>query len=121
PLTATISAVAPGAGTRTGTVTFMEGATTFCLDTTLFRSATFSTSSLSLGNHSITAVYNGASSFNASTSATLTQTVNKANTTTALSSSLNPTTFSQAVTFTAAVSVVAPGVGPATGTFTFKD
>src|SRR5205814_1050874 len=83
--------------------------------------ATFTISTLVPGSHPITAVYGGDGNFNGSTSAVLTQTVNKVNTTTALSSSQNPSVFGQFVTFTATVTAVAPGVGAPTGTVSFKD
>src|SRR5262249_40150250 len=56
-----------------------------------------------------------------STSAAVTETVNRAATTVALGSSVNPATTGQAVTFTARVAVIAPGAGAPTGTVTFKD
>jgi Bacterial Ig-like domain (group 3)/YDG domain/Bacterial Ig-like domain/Galactose oxidase, central domain/Immunoglobulin I-set domain len=60
----------------TGTVTFKDGATTLMAGVALTGgSATFSTSSLSAGNHSITAVYGADSNFNGSTSAIFTQSV----------------------------------------------
>jgi hypothetical protein len=74
--TATLSPVAPGAGTPTGTVTFKDGSTTLGTGTLSGGVATFSTSSLTAGPHSITASYGGDSHFNGSTSATLTQQVN---------------------------------------------
>jgi hypothetical protein len=83
--------------------------------------ASFSTLALSVGSHSITAVYSGDGNFNGSTSAAVNQTVNKASTTTSISSSQNPSVFGQPVTFTAVVSVVMPGSGTATGTVTFMD
>ena len=53
----------PGAGTPTGTVTFMDGTTTLgtgTLSTTNgVTTATFSTTTLAVGSHSITAVYSG--------------------------------------------------------------
>ena len=119
--TATVSAVAPGAGTATGTVTFKDGATTLGSGTLSSGSATFATSGLILGGHSITAVYAGDSNFTGSTSSALSQTVNQAATTTTISSSLNPSTVGQSVTFTANVSVSAPGAGAPTGNVTFKD
>ena len=119
--TATVSAVAPGAGTPTGTVTFKDGATTMGNGTLASGQATFSTSSLSVGDHNITAEYGGDGNFNASTSGPLTQTVNKADSDTTLSSSQNPSVFGQPVTFTATVAAVAPGAGTPTGTVTFKD
>jgi hypothetical protein len=120
--TAAVSVVAPGAGTPTGTVTFNDGST--ALATVMLTSsgtATFSTSSLAVNSHSITAVYSGDSNFTGSTSAALTQAVNKASTTTALSCSPNPSIVNQSVTFTATVSLVAPGAGTPTGTVTFND
>jgi hypothetical protein len=63
--------------TPTGTVTFMDGATTLGTGTlNASRQASFTTSSLSVGSHSITAVYGGDSNFTGSTSLALTQTVN---------------------------------------------
>jgi Bacterial Ig-like domain (group 3)/FG-GAP-like repeat/FG-GAP repeat len=66
--------------------------------------ATFTTSSLISGAHSITAVYSGDATFSASTSATLTQTVGKYSTTSTLTSSGNPSNVGQQVAFTATVS-----------------
>ena len=120
-LTATVSAVAPGGGTPTGTVTFKDGTTTLGTGTLSSGSATFSTATLALGTHSITAVYGAATNFGGSTSSTLTQTVNQGSTTTAVVSSGNPSVFGQSITFTATVSAVAPGAGMPTGTVTFKD
>jgi len=119
--TATVTVVAPGAGTATGTVTFKDGTTTLGTGTLTGGVATFTTSALSVASHSITACYGSDGNFKASISAALTQVVNKANTTTALTSSVNPSVYGQSVTFTATVSAVAPGAGTATGTVTFKD
>lgn len=119
--TATVAVAAPGSGLPAGSVTFKEGATTLGTGTLSGGSATFSTTSLALGSHSITATYDGDTNFNVSTSATLSQVVNKANTTTSVSSSVNPATLGQSITFTATVSVTSPGSGVPTGTVTFKD
>ena len=76
-LTATVTA---SSGTPDGTVTFMEASTT--LGTATLNSggeATLTTSSLPAGVHSITAVYGGKGAFGGSTSAVVTQTVNKQN------------------------------------------
>src|SRR5205085_1396995 len=69
-LTATVSVVAPGAGTPTAGVTFMDGATALSGSVALNANgvATFSTSSLAAGTHAVTAVYGGGASFNGSTS-----------------------------------------------------
>jgi hypothetical protein len=102
--TATVS---PGSGTGTpsGTVTFLDGATT--LGSSAIGAggvATLSASNLLVGAHSITAKYNGSSTYSASASAVVTQTVNKASTTTTLTSNRNPSNLGQSVTFTATVS-----------------
>jgi hypothetical protein len=119
--TATLAAVGPGAGTPTGTVTFVEG-TTILGTKTLDASgrATFTTSSLRVGSHAITAVYNGDTNFSVSTATTPTQTVNPASTATSLTSSANPAVYRKAVTFTATVAAVSPGAGTPTGKVTFK-
>ena len=75
--TATIAVTAPGAGTRTGTVQFKDGASNLGSPVTVAgNQASFSTSALSVGGHSITAVYSGDTNFNGSTSGVLTQVVN---------------------------------------------
>ena len=120
--TATVTAVAPGAGTPTGTVSFYDGLTLLgSSGLNGSAQATLSTSGLSVGSHSISAVYGSDSNFNGSTSSTLTQVVNKANTTTTVVSSLNPSILGQVVTLTATVSAILPGAGTQTGTVTFKD
>src|SRR5207244_2399522 len=68
--------------------------------------------------------YAGDTSFNSSTSNTVSQVVNKASTTTTLASSVNPSVFGQSVTFTATVAVTAPGttaVADPSGNVDFKD
>jgi hypothetical protein len=76
-VTFTAMVTSGSAGTPTGTVTFMDGATTLGMGTLNGSAqATFMTSSLAAGAHSITASYGGDASFAASTSPVLTQTVN---------------------------------------------
>ncbi|HYL76326.1 MAG TPA: Ig-like domain repeat protein [Bryobacteraceae bacterium] len=121
--TATVSPVAPGAGTPTGTVTFLDGGSPIGTVTLSGGLATFTTSALAIGNHTITTTYSGDGNFNASTGS-LTgnpQVVTKANTATALTSSQNPSALAQSVTFTATVSALAPAIGTPTGTLTFLD
>jgi hypothetical protein len=119
--TATVTASAPGSGTPTGSVTFKDGTTTLGTGTLSGGVATFTTSSLSVATHSITAVYGGDGNFTTSTSSALSQVVNKDSTSTSLTSSVNPSTFGQSVTFTATGTANAPGSGTPTGTVTFKD
>ncbi|AKV00567.1 Flagellar hook-length control protein FliK [Labilithrix luteola] len=99
--TATVAAKAPGAGTRTGTVAFKEGATTLgtaSLDVSGV--ATFATSALASGNHAIAAEYVGDGHFEGSASNTLAQVVNTAAPTIAVTSTPSPSMFTQSVTFT---------------------
>ena len=59
-------------------MTFKDGATTLGTGTLNGAGqATFTTRRLSVGSHSITATYNGDATFAGSTSAALTQTVNR--------------------------------------------
>ena len=119
-MTATVSAIAPGAGTPTGTVSFSDGPTNLGSANLANGQASFNLSALAVGSHSVTASYAGDGNFNSSSSTTA-QTVNKASTATTLSSSANPSTINQSVTFTATVNVVAPGAGTPTGSVTFND
>jgi large repetitive protein len=111
------SATVSTAGTtETGTVQFLDGTSqigTGTLSSTGI--ATFTTSTLALGQHSITATYTGDVNNAASTSLVLTQTVKQA-TQLALGSSLSPAPAASSVTFTATLSGQA---GQATGTVTF--
>jgi len=121
--TATVSATGPGAGTPTGTVTFLDGATPIGSSPLSGGVATLATSALAAGSHTINASYAGDSDFNGSSGA-LTgnpQVVNKADTTTSVTSNANPSVFGQSVTFTATIAAVAPGSGTPTGTATFFD
>jgi hypothetical protein len=116
--TATVSVVAPGVGTPTGTVTFKDGATTIGTGTLSAGIATFTTSTLAAGTHSITAVYGGDTNDSTSTSAALSQVVGQHSTITTLISSVNPSLSGAPVTFSATVTGTS---GTPTGTVTFKD
>jgi Bacterial Ig-like domain (group 3) len=126
--TATVAATTPGTGTPTGTVSFVEGTTTLASSVTLNGSdqATFTTSSLAVGSHTITANYGGDSTFLASTGSDSAspQVVNQAaastTTTTTVSSTPNPSVTGQTVTFTATVAAT-DGNGTPTGTVNFVE
>jgi len=107
------------AGAMTGSATFYDGANALGTVAISNGQARFTTSSLTLGTHSITAAYAGDSSYLPSTSPALLETTNSSPTTTTLSSSLNPSTFNQSVTFTA--TVTSSTGGTPTGTITFTD
>jgi len=119
--TATVKAVAPGSGTPTGTVSFLDGSTSLGTGTLSGGTATLSISTLAAAAHSITVVYEGDANFLTNTSGILTQTVKQAATTSSVSSSVNPSVSGQAVTFTATIAPVSPGSGTPTGTVTFDD
>jgi hypothetical protein len=102
--TASVSSLA---GTPTGKVQFLDGKTVLATVKLTSGSAKYTTSKLSPGANSITAVYEGDSENNGSTSPPVDQFV-IATTTTALLSSPNPSTFGQVVTFTAVVAPAPP-------------
>jgi hypothetical protein len=124
--TATVAVTVPGAGTPSGTVTFLDGTTilgTVPLDgVSGDDQATFTTAALSVSGspHAITAVYNGAPNDLGSSSNVVSQVVQSL-TTTSLSASASAPVFGQAVTFTATVAAVSPGAGTPSGTVTFLD
>src|SRR5262249_27854604 len=115
----TVSAVLPGAGTPSGTVTFAIDGTPQTPVALSNGQASFTTSALAVGVHTVTVAYGGDGNFHSST-ASLNETVNKADTTIAFSSSVDPAVFGQPVTFTAAVSAVAPGAGTPSGQVIFS-
>jgi len=90
------------------TVTFYVDAVSIGTGTTSGGKATLTTSSLSIGSHSITASYPGDATYLGSASAVLTQTVGVCHPTTTLASSLNPSSFGASVTFAATVSPSVP-------------
>jgi len=120
--TATVGAVSPGAGTPTGTVIFEDGVTPLAGSSTVALSggtASFTTTALIAGPHSITAVYSDDPNFNASTATPLPQAVSPAMTATSVSSSLNPSTSGSSVTFTAIVSNASGTAATPTGSVQF--
>jgi large repetitive protein len=117
-LKATVSVVAPGGGTPTGTVQFFNGSA-------LLGSAPISNGGVSLAASnfagSITAQYSGDGNFNGSGSpAVSVNALLPAETRLIISSSLNPSMLGQAVTFTASLSV-SQGVGTPGGSVQFLD
>jgi uncharacterized repeat protein (TIGR01451 family) len=109
----------------TGTVTFsVDGAAVATLPFTSEVAegpsfVFFTTSTLSVGSHTVTAHYNpGGSSFLPSDSQAVQQVVNQASTTTTLTPSANPSAAGQPVLFSAVIAPVVPQDGP-TGTVVF--
>jgi hypothetical protein len=123
--TASVGAVSSGAGSPSGTVDFTDGATDLTPGGVSLSSgvATFTTTALAVGSHTITASYTGDANFLASqvNDSTAPEVVSKATSSTALNSAPNSSTLGQKVTFTATVSAMAPGAGTPTGTVDFTD
>ncbi|HLJ95832.1 MAG TPA: Ig-like domain repeat protein [Gemmataceae bacterium] len=124
--TATVMVNSPGStavANPTGVVMFSDGSRSMGQGTLSTHggttTASFSTSSLTVGSHTITASYGGDSNFLAST-AGVTQTVNQAATATSVTSSVGHSAFGQSVSFTATISVQSPGAATPTGTVQFQ-
>jgi len=117
--TATVTAVAPGVGTPTGTVTFTIDGSTASTAAVSGGLATFSTSSLGVASHTVSVSYSGDANFSISTSSALNQVVNKADSATSVASSSSSSVYGQAVTFTATVAALSPGAGTPSGVVTF--
>src|SRR5262245_1088515 len=120
-LSATVAPVTPAPEALNGTVTFRDGATSLGVVTVVNGTASLTISTLAVGSHSLTAAYSGSPDFAPSTSAVVTQTVNKGSTSTSLTSTPNPSLVGQTVTLSSTVSAVAPAAGVPTGTVTFSD
>ena len=111
----TLSALISNAG-ATGTVTFLDGTTTIGASPVTAGAASFTTSALSVGSHTLTASYSGDTNYTSSTSSAVSQTINQTPTVTILSASPNPSIVGQTVTLAATVSP-----SSAAGVVTFKD
>ncbi|MBK7470661.1 MAG: Ig-like domain repeat protein [Betaproteobacteria bacterium] len=117
-----VAPVAPGAGTPTGSITVGDGAVT-C--TITLPATSCSLASTSPGTKTITAAFNGDGNFLASTAATASHTVNKANTSTTITNAAGlagtPTVIGEAYAVNVSVAPVAPGAGTPTGTVSVSD
>jgi autotransporter-associated beta strand protein len=123
--TASVVAVAPGTGNPTGTVSFfLDGSSVPAATVPLTvgsgnDQAQFSTNTLDVGGHTVTAVYNGDTNFSTSTSGNVTQSVAQVSTSTKLVASVNPATVGVPVTFTATVTSASPSTASPSGTVNF--
>jgi hypothetical protein len=117
--TANVTAVAPGAGTATGNVTFYDTGLPIGTSALVNGSATLTTASLAVGPHPMTAVYVGDPNFLSSVSAVLIQSVDASASIVSISGSPNTTIYGQSVQFNATVTAMSGGTP--TGTITFRD
>jgi len=113
--------VSANSGSPTGTVQFMDGANLLGTGTLSGGVATLTTSALSVGSHSVTAVYGGDASDNGSTSSAVGEVVSKDATKTTIATSVTPSNSGVSVTFTANVSILAPGAGALGGSVMFME
>jgi hypothetical protein len=105
-----------------GTVTLLDGSSV--LGTGVLSAtgvATFSTSLLSTGTHSLTAAYGGSTNANASTSTPIVQVVNLAPTIVALTGTPDPADVGSSVALVAAVSPALNGLAQPSGAILFAD
>lgn len=121
----TVNAVAPANGKPSGVVRFWEGgellgSSSLVPAGTNAATASFVTSTLSPGSHTVRAEYVGNFNFTGSENTTSVA-VGRAPTTTGVASSVNPATFGDSVTLTATVNEQFPTVGEPTGSVTFSD
>jgi len=108
--------VTPSAGTETGTVTFQDGGIPLGSGALSGGTATYTTSTLAAGSHSITAVYSGDANYNGGSSLALSFVVNKATAVITDSPSATAIVYGQALSF----STLSGGTAtPAAGTFAF--
>ncbi len=119
-LTAVVTATTPGGIAPDSTVVFYDGTTVIGTQTVdAHGSAVITISTLTIGEHALTAVYNGDTYNEGSTSAAVQESIVQKSTTTALTSAANPSVFGNNVTYTA--TVTAQGGGTATGTVALFD
>jgi hypothetical protein len=100
----------------TGTVQFLEGATSLGTATLSSGTAALNLATLSVGSHSIVAAYSGDGDTVAANSNTVIEVINKITSSVALTSSLNPSIVGNAVNLTATVTPTG-----ATGTVQFLE
>lgn len=114
--TATVSSASPNV---TGTVTFQDGATVLAaVPVSASGVATYTTTALTVGPHTVTATYGGDTNHAAANTASLTELIVQASTVT-VGSSVNPSVSGVNVVFTA--KVAGAGTTVPTGQVTFSD
>jgi phospholipase C len=119
-ITASVSSTStPTQPAPTGTITFnLDNGAFVGSDSISNNAATFNSSELAPGQHTIVASYSGDSNWAAVTSSPFTETIGQGTPTITLSSSVNPSTTGQAIGVTATLSD--PTGTPVTGSITFN-
>jgi hypothetical protein len=122
--TASVTNSSSTPATPTGTINFTDGANLLGVQplkptNSTTASASFTTSTLNAGNHSITATYSPATG--SPSSASIAQNVTGTPTSTSLTSSLNPASYGAAIAFTATVTSSSSISGVPSGTVTLMD
>jgi hypothetical protein len=122
PVTFTATVTPGGSAAATGSVVFLDGVQQIGSANLVgaTNQATLTISSLVVGQHTITAAYQGSSSYVSSNSPAIVQTVNQTQTSTALSAAPSPGIAGVSVAITATVKVIA-GAATITGTVSFTD
>jgi hypothetical protein len=117
---ATMTTTSPAFLSMTGTVQFQIDGQNWgtAIPLSADKAASLQTGSLSIGAHTVMAVYSGEFDFEGSSNL-ISQTVGKAATTMDIASSVNPSFVGQTITLTATVAAVAPGAGTPSGTVQF--
>jgi hypothetical protein len=105
-------------GIPTGTVTFKDGTTALGTTSLISGQATYATSTLTVGTHYISAVYNGDNNYIPSSAEMIDQMITKIFTTTSLAAPKTAVSYGQSITLTAMTSASS---GTPTGTVTFID
>jgi hypothetical protein len=118
PVTVTATITTQFGGITTGSITFKDGVNILGSASPVGNVATITTTTLSKGNHSLSASYSGDPNFSGCNSNNLPEAVNQASTTTAVTSTVNPSVANQSTTFKA--TVTGQFGGTPTGTITFK-
>jgi hypothetical protein len=119
--TASVSVLQPGAGDPAGGVQFNVDGDPYGTAIALNGDdkAELTINNLPAGNHDVQATYNGNADFAASSSATLTHGVDRADTTLQLTSSNPSAVAGEPLSYTAHVTVVGPGSGDPSGSVQF--
>ncbi len=113
------AAIAPQfGGAATGTITFKDGNTSIGSSVVNGNLASLTAVGLTVGTHSVTAVYSGDANVTGSSSAVVAEIVDKAATIVSITSSANPLTVGGSVTF--AITVAPQISGIPSGTVTLK-